>query len=312
MARVYQAHGYELREVQSPGGRLRMTFVPELGGMGVSLICKTAQEERELLWLPDEFWKVEPTRRYGGWPILFPICARLERDGIPECYLYRGRRYQMPIHGFASRIPWRVEVEGEHSLRLVLTDNEETRSQFPFSFEVELDYSVSDEEVVCVQRYRNTGDQPMPYYAGFHPYFATPRSGEGKEACQVELHPTCRYVYNSRLTDTVGTAEAMKFPIPITEPGINEQLYRMRPGELHAVLTLDDGCRITVETSGGDDDGMFPFIQLFTRPELPFFCIEPWMGAPNTLNAVEGSRWLRPGEEECGQLRVRVETPSAG
>ena len=311
MARVYQAHGYELREIQSPGGRLRMAFVPELGGMGVSLICETTQGVRELLWLHDDFWKEGSTQHYGGWPFLFPICARLERDGIPECYLYRGRRYQMPIHGFASRIPWRVEAEEEHSLRLMLRDNEETRRQFPFSFEVELDYRLLDEEVVCTQRYRNTGEQPMPYYAGFHPYFATPGSAEGKEACQVELHPTCRYVYNSRLTDTVDTVEAIKFPIPITEPGINEQLFRVRPGELRAVLTLDEGRRITVEASGGADNGMFPFIQLFTRPELPFFCVEPWMGAPNTLNAVEGSRWLGPGEEEHGVLRVRVETPTA-
>jgi len=82
-----------------------MVFVPELGGMGVSLTCETATGLRELLWMHNEFWQEGSTCRYGGWPFLFPICARLERDGDPECYLYRGRRYRMPIHGFASRVP---------------------------------------------------------------------------------------------------------------------------------------------------------------------------------------------------------------
>lgn len=310
MARIYSAHGYEFREISSPGGRLRMALVPEVGGMGTSLRCGTGEDARELLWLHEDFWKEGSTQRYGGWPFLFPICARLERDGEPECYLYRGRRYRMPIHGFASRVPWRVVDETDHSICMRLNDNEQTREQYPFSFEVTLAYSLEDDRIVCEQRYCNTGDKPMPYYAGFHPYFATPRTGAGKEECTVDLHPTCRYVYNSRLTDTVGTAEAMKFPIPITEPGINEQLFRVPQGDCRAEMTLHDGLRFRVEASGNQDDGMYPFIQLFTQKEHPFFCIEPWMGAPNMLNAVEGSRWIAPHEEEYGIFSVKVDAPA--
>ncbi len=105
MSCVYTKHGFEFREIQSAGGRLRMTFVPALGGLGVSL----RHDEKELLWLHEKFWQGEGACRYGGWPFLFPICGRLERDGIAGGYLYRGDRYMMPIHGLTCRYPWRVD-----------------------------------------------------------------------------------------------------------------------------------------------------------------------------------------------------------
>ena len=30
-------------------------------------------------------------------------------------------------------------------------------------------------------------------------------------------------------------------------------------------------------------------------PESPFFCVEPWMGAPNSPTHGKGLRWVEPG-----------------
>ena len=306
MARVYTKFGFEFHEIQSEEGRFRMTFVPELGGIGVSLVYKTAHGEKEMLWMHEKFWQGGDACRYGGWPFLFPICGRLERDGIAGAYLYRGDRYLMPIHGVACRQAWRVASEDAHSIRLVLTDSGQTRHEYPFSFEVSLAYRLTGEGLTCEQTYRNTGEHPMPYYAGFHPYFATPRSGEGKEQCRVEFNPEHRYLYNERLTDLTGSAPVLKFPCAVTEPAINEQLHRLPQGINESRLIIPGAYAVTMSVYGREDASMFPFIQLFTQKEHPFFCIEPWMGAPNTLNTVEGARWLAPGAEESGVLHLNA------
>lgn len=306
MARVYKEHGHEFREITSKGGRFSMSFVPELGGIGTSLRLKTAAGDRELLWLHQDFWKEGSTSRYGGWPFLFPICGRLERACEAEYYLYKGKRYKMPIHGFASRQAWRVSDERDDFIQMVLVDTQETREQYPFSFQVSLSYSLSDDGLLCEQTYANTGHEPMPYYAGFHPYFATPRPDEGKDLGLVDFSPVERYVYNERLTDVVDTVPALSFPERITEPGINEQLHRMPAGGNCSRLSLPDGTLFVLEAHGQTDPALFPFIQLFTQKEHPFFCMEPWMGTPNMLNTVAGSRWLQPGQEERGTIRVQI------
>jgi galactose mutarotase-like enzyme len=43
----------------------------------------------------------------------------------------------------------------------------------PFDFEVVFTYVLENGKLNIHQEYRNMGEQPMPMYAGFHPYFKT-------------------------------------------------------------------------------------------------------------------------------------------
>ena len=53
------------------------------------------------------------------------------------------------------------------------------------------------------------------------------------------------------------------------------------------------------------------YLQFYTMADKPFFCIEPWMGHPNALNALTGAHWLAPGEVTHGvfEVRANVERP---
>ena len=82
----------------SPDGQTRASFVPELGGVGCSIIMPHQGKSRELLYLHDNFWEKDLQDLRGGWPFLFPICGRLEL-----------KEYQLPIHGFAPYIPLAIE-----------------------------------------------------------------------------------------------------------------------------------------------------------------------------------------------------------
>ncbi|OGV42534.1 MAG: aldose epimerase [Lentisphaerae bacterium GWF2_57_35] len=296
--------GFEVCTIVSPSGKTRASFVPEKGGIGSSLIMMGPQGPRELLYQHDFFWDKGPVERIpGGWPYLFPVCGRLERGGVMGPYLYEGRLYRLPSHGFGPRMPWKAVFENSSEVVLSLSATAATREVYPFSFEVDLRYRAEDDAFICEQTYRNAGMRPLPYYGGFHPYFATPAPGQGKEEILLDYHPIRRLIYNEKLSDVIGEGTLPQMPISIAEPRINE-LLTVVGADKETRLVYPDGMTLHMTAEGVEDPDLFPYIQLYTMPEKPFFCIEPWMGFPNALNTVSGVRWLMPGQEEKGLLKV--------
>ena len=282
----------------------RASFVPAFGGIGSSITMPDRGTARELLYHHDFFWDEPYTKTRGGWPFLFPICGRLERDGAEGVYLYEGRLHQLPIHGFSLRVPWRVTgVPAPDALTMELVDSEATREAYPFAFRVALTYRVRPGVLSGELRVENRGERPMPYYAGFHPFFRTPAPGAGKEQTRVELGARRQWLYNAKLTDIRGQGEPPVFPAAASDPAVGETLNEVAAANATR-LRYPDGFHLNLEVTETSVPAMFPFVQLYTMPERPFFCIEPWMGHPNALNAVTGVRWLAPGAKDRAVLTL--------
>lgn len=297
-----QQHGYEVYRLRAGDGSVEAEIVPALGAIVSSLRFRWKAEWREVLFQHPFFWDPQAERTRGGYPFLFPACGRLERDGVAGRYLYDGALYEMKIHGFSSRLPWTVEREDAESLAVVLRDSEATRRQYPFGFEVRLRFAVGGGLLKVEQEYANTGSKPMPYYAGFHPYYLTPE-GEGKSRTLLRYRAKSQMRYNAKLTDIAGREAPPSLPAPVTAPEINERLTEVDPAT-DVELVYPDGMVLHTLAQGEDDAAMFPYIQLYTMEERPFFCVEPWMGHPNALNTAGGCRWLAPGQRERGLLKV--------
>ena len=276
----------------------RASFVPALGGIGSSITMPDRGTAREMLYRHDFFWDEPYTKTRGGWPFLFPVCGRLERDGAEGVYLHDGQRHELPIHGFSLRVPWRVSgVPAPDALTMELSDSEATRAAYPFEFRVALTYRVRPGVLSCELRVENRGAKPMPYYCGFHPYFLTPPAGAGKEQTRVEVEARRQWLYNEKLTDIRGQIDPPAFPAELGDPAVREILTEV--GEKNVSrLRFPDGFHLSLEVTETSAPAMFPFVQLYTMPERPFYCIEPWMGHPNSLNAVTGVRWLAPGAKD--------------
>ncbi len=306
MAERSTQHGYEVWTITTPDGGTRASFIPEKGGTGSSIVMPGPGGPRELLFVHDFFWEKQTAKIPGGWPFLFPICGRLERAGDTGTYLYDGRLRQLPSHGFGPRTAWQAfDTSRPDQLTLRLTDSDATRTDYPFRFEVLLTYRARAGELICEQTYTNRGDKPMPYYAGFHPYFLTPEAGRGKEDVQLDFRPVRAFAYNARYTDLVGEIKPPPLPAPISDAALNERITRVHD-DRESRLVLPDGLTVHLAAEGVEDPDLFPYIQLYTMTGKPFFCIEPWMGFPNALNTVAGSRWLAPGASEHGILRLWV------
>jgi len=304
MARKEEKNGFNVLTIATPDNRTRASFVPEKGGTGCSLIVPWREEDREVFYLHDSFWDRDSEHIPGGWPFLFPVCARMEREGTKGDYLYEGRIYNLPSHGFGPREAWEaVDTDTDDTLTLRLVDNERTREGYPFRFEVRLTYRVEPGALVCEQTYTNTGDVALPYFAGFHPYLLTPPADGGKEEVMLDYKPIQQYIYNDRMTDFIGVKEPPEMPARVTHPEINEILTKVG-ADKEAVIRMPDGFIIRLAAEGVEDPDLFSCIQLYTIPEKPFFCVEPWMSFPNAFNTMKGVRWLAPGTSEHGVMRL--------
>jgi galactose mutarotase-like enzyme len=281
--------------IASRDNKTRATFVPERGGAASSIIMPSPHGDRELLFLEEAFWDRDSYFLPGGAPFCFPVCGRLHRDEIAGEYLYQGQRYNMGIHGFAWKKAWQVSAHKQNSVTLSLKDDEQTREMYPFSFELSIAYTISNAALKAQLSVKNTGDSNMPYYAGFHPYFATP-PGSQKAKVKLDMKSSHRYQYNSMLTDVMGQLPPLAFPCSVANPTINESLNILK-GDNAFTLHYPEGERLTMQVLPKGDH-TFPFTQIYTRDKDPFVCVEQWMSHPNAMNTMNAVRWLAPGAKD--------------
>ncbi|MFT3742090.1 MAG: aldose epimerase [Gammaproteobacteria bacterium] len=308
MSKIDKVAGWDAYTIASDDQSTQAQFLPDRGAMGCSLIMPGSNGPRELLFLHDYFNDPNEKRFTGGWPFCFPVCGRLKRYGQEGYYYYDGQVYQLDIHGFASQLPWEVVDFGEQHLHMRLSATAATLAQYPFEFEIELAYHISRGLLECRQTYKNKGARPMPYYAGFHPYFATPGLKQGKANVVFNCEPVKSLAYNETLTDLIGGCETFPLPTSITAD-INERLLVLGQNKT-TQLTYPDGDILKMTVTGVEDPNLFPYLQIYTPLKQPFICIEPWMGHPNALNSVEGVRWLAPGASEHGDLSLELRVGS--
>jgi galactose mutarotase-like enzyme len=104
----------------------------------------------------------------SGMPLMFPFCGPLA-DGILSA---SGK--QLPQHGFARNVNWKVESQSETSLTLVLNymDLEtQWREAYPFQFELQFVVNLLDDGIVTRLEIHNWDMHNLPVSPGFHPYF---------------------------------------------------------------------------------------------------------------------------------------------
>lgn len=301
MARKSIQFGLEVFTLESSDGRVRASVVPSLGATVSSLVLPgIGGVPRESLHRRPWFWDRDAGETRGGIPPLFPICGRLlDDDGVPGRYRLGNASFSLPIHGFAMRMPWRVVDSAKpDALRLALASTFESRAAYPFAFELELVFRVAPHGFSCMLVVANVGTEPLPYAAGFHPYFATPPAGYGKEQTCFYVDATARRFYDGTKTAVVDSGSPPEFPMSVAAPEVNGLLLDAAPsGESRIVFP--DSTEIRIHATP-----LFRFRQFYTQPDQPFFCDEAWMAPPNALNRLGCARILLPDQSETSTLRI--------
>lgn len=232
---------------------------------------------KERIYLDADFYDESEEKFRGGNPILFPSCGRL----TDKAYTLNGKKYEMPIHGFARDYAWQIAQINETDaaeLTLSLKNNAETFSMYPFEFEVRFTYRLKDGVLSIIQQVINNSDAEMPFSLGLHPYFCADTS-----KAKVEVPSKLAYFVNDRV-EFDGVLNA------------TDDLDHVCVNLTGKKATLDTGLGYSVDVSY---EGKYTCVVVWSpMNNTQFVCVEPWSAAPDALNTKENLIYLAPGKSE--------------
>lgn len=220
-------------------------------------------------------------------PLVFPICGRF----FGGKYTYRGKTYEMGVHGFIRPSVFTVDAQTETSICLKLTENEETKKVYPFNFILKVWYILEGDKLTNRFEITNPGDVVLPATIGGHPGFNVPLEGNGAftdyylefgKACspdEIGLSDTCFLTGKKRAYPLVDGKI-----LPLKHELFSVDAVFM--SRIDSTVTLKSKTTERYVTLNYPD---MPYLGIWHKPrtEAPYVCIEPWCGLPGFDGVIE-------------------------
>lgn len=272
----------------------RARILPGVGFNCFSLQIPVNGEIVEALEAEPGFEMGDKRGTRSGIPWLFPFPNRIEKGR----YTWKGKNYQLPvsdafgnaIHGFVMDRPWRVvgadsqSAVAEFQLSI---DSPDRLELWPSDFLLEVRYTLREACLRADVRIVNAGDQALPWGLGTHPYFKTPLGSQSQMGqCLVQVPAATTW----ELNDCLPTGRVL----PVDSSKDLRQGAELEGLKLDDVLTGIETTGRTVVTSLFDPaagimvtqitDSIFRECVVFTPPNRPCVCIEPYTCVTNAIN----------------------------
>jgi galactose mutarotase-like enzyme len=255
-------------------------------------------------------WNGDPAFWAKRSPVLFPIIGSLKNN----TYYYKGRPYQLPRHGFARDMEFRVEKQSPGEITLLLSSNAETKKNYPFDFEFRIRYRVLGDELSTEYLVANTGNELLLFSVGGHPAFRLPLTTDTRFADYY-----LRFEESENLARWPISPEGLILdqPLPLLEDSNRLNLQKSLFYQDALVFKYPASSEISLlsgKTSHGIrfHMGEFPFLGIWSAKEADFVCLEPWCGIADSVNSdqqlehKEGIEKIAPGKVFSRQWRVQV------
>ncbi|MES2862754.1 MAG: aldose 1-epimerase family protein [Bacteroidota bacterium] len=249
-------------------------------------------------------WQVDETYWNKTSPVLFPIVGRLKND----TYIYKGENYNLPRHGFAREMEFTFEQRSESQVVFELNETEETKAIYPFDFKLFLAYTLMNNELVIEYFVRNQSDEVLPFSIGAHPAFAIT-----KEFNSYSLKFNKEEVFETNhLENESFNGKTTLVEMDNSELKLNYALFEkdalvfkhLKSNEV--ILKQDNKSVLKVNYDN------FPYLGIWTKPNAPFLCIEPWCGLADSINHngdledKEGVNTIQPQEDFLRAIRIEI------
>lgn len=249
--------------------------------LGAEITSVTNRESGlEYMWTADpNFWG-----RHA--PNLFPIVGRLKGDR----YKYRDKTYFMTQHGFARDNEFDLVEKTSTYARFRLVDTEETHSIYPFHFQLDILYRLTDQDTLGVTYVvTNTDSHEIYFSVGGHPGFRVPlEENEKFTDYYVNIEPNRIYnrskLVGPYLDNDLDTTFNSSIPLRLRRDDYKNDaiILRLDGNQVSVVLArLGESHGVTMHIQ----DAQYVGIWTPYGKEAPFVCLEPWWGVADTVNA---------------------------
>jgi len=253
-------------------------MISELGAELVSVQNK--ESGLEYMWEADpNFWG-----RHA--PNLFPIVGRLKGDR----YKYRDKTYFMTQHGFARDNEFDLVEKTATTARLRLVNNEDTMAIYPFKFQFDVLYRLTEQDTLGVAYIvTNTDTNDIHFSVGGHPGFRVPLdAGDKFTDYYLNIEPHAEYKRSKLVGPYLDRGAETTFDTNIhlrlrRDDYKDDAIILNTQGEpLTVVLAkLSESHGVTMSIQNAQYVGFWtPYAK-----EAPLVCIEPWWGIADTVDA---------------------------
>ena len=229
-------------------------------------------------------WDGNPDVWSGIAPNLFPIIGALKND----TYLFEGKTYTLPKHGFI-RHNTNLEVveQTNKTLTFKLTYSEELLKIYPFKFEFYISYILTENTLEIKHTIKNIDTTPLYFSLGGHPAFKCPVfENETYEDYFLEFeHSENSKTHCINMAD--GLISSKTKPVfdntnilPLKHNLFNEDALVFKDLKSRSVC-LKSKLQGDILTVSYPD---FPYLGIWAKPTGDYVCIEPWLGIADHEN----------------------------
>lgn len=236
-------------------------------------------------------WHGDPAHWERRAPVLFPVIGASPGGQIS----IGGKFYKMPVHGFAWTSVFHVQEVTPISCCMRLEATQKSRVFFPFSFQFNVSFTLDEANLQVRAEVINLDDKAMPVCVGFHPAFPWPLPG-----CRADELHVCRL--DQDVSPRVRRPDLNGLLLPDSDPSlfaggvlpVDHAQFERR------AIVLEHCAGSTVHYGVPGKPGVevatwgMPNLGIWSRPDAPFLCIEPWQGMPPFLGA-SAALEQRPG-----------------
>lgn len=229
------------------------------------------KDNTNYIWSVDEqFWNKTS-------PVLFPIVGGLKNNS----YEIDGNEYELPRHGFARNFNFKVMDTTENSVTFSLKENETTLQVYPFEFELQLKYVLNENKLTLIYSVENNSKNIMPFNIGAHPAFSIPSNFN-----EYSLHFNKEEkLLSHQLENDLFNGKTIEIESKNQQLALNYSLFEKDALVFKNIeskeIELHFNNKPYIKISFSD----FKHLGLWTKPNAPFLCIEPWMGYADKSNS---------------------------
>ncbi len=232
---------------------------------------QTLANSREFLWQAD------PAHWAKHAPVLFPIVGKLKQN----TYHHEGKSYILPRHGFAREMDFLLLEQTKSKAVFQLCSSSKTKGLYPFDFDFQICYQVHENQLQTIYSLINLGTEIMYFNVGAHPAFALPLDFSAYSIVfPMDSNLITHELAEELISKTTHEIHLKNHTLPLAYSLFEKDALIFKQLESNLV-TICENERPFLQVSFAD----FPNLGIWTKPQAPFICIEPWLGYADTTDA---------------------------
>ena len=239
--------------------------------LGAELCSIKNKLNREFMWEGNpNFWGKHS-------PVLFPIVGTLKNN----TFYHNDTKYTLTRHGFARDMDFELIEKTEDSATFSIQSNSATLLNYPFEFELQIQYTLINTTVEIDYKVVNKDNSEIPFSIGAHPAFALPSSFEDYSLDFEKVEPLeYTLLENDLVSQQTEKIHTDTNRVPLTYELFKRDALIFKKLQSNSLTIIEEEKPI-LKVHFQD----FPSLGIWTKVGAPFICIEPWFGYSDTTES---------------------------